>query len=104
MINVHINTISAAAIESINPISVIRNVIRINLLPIKRHDEISAVADKVAETSVSTTDGNDRAVRELAAIARISAIVPRIMPSADKTAKIILTKIFIHKLYNKSTA
>lgn len=91
-------------IESINPISVIRNVIRINLLPIKRHDEISAAADKVAETSVSTTDGNDRAGREVAAIARIRAIVPRIMPSADKTAKIILTKIFMHKLYNKSAA
>lgn len=77
---------------------------RINLLPTSRQDEISAAADKVAETSVSTTDGNDRAGREVAAIARISAIVPRIMPSADKTAKIILTKIFMHKLYNKSTA
>ena len=91
-------------IESINPISVIRNVIRINLLPIKRQDEISAAADKVAETSVSTTDGNDRAGREVDAIAMISAIIPRIMLSAAKVVKIILTKIFMHKLYNKSPA
>ena len=104
MTNVQINTINAAAIESINPISVTRNVMRINLLPINRQDEINAAADKVAETSVSTTDGNDRAGREVAASARISAIMLRIRPSAAKAAKIILTKIFIHKLYNKSTA
>ncbi len=104
MTNIQINTINAAAIESINPISVIRNVVRINLLPIKRHDEISVAADKVAETSVSTTDGKDKAGSEVAAIARISAIIPRIKLSADKAAKIILTKIFMHKLYNKSAA
>ena len=74
---------------------------RIYLFPIYKHVITKFTAEVVIEISVIITDNNEMEGMVCAAIAVIIATILTIRQAKDKTVKIILIRIFIHKLYIK---